>query len=1233
MAEPRRVQLVCLPTATSLHPPASKRPRNEEQDSELPATATVRIALTLFEPDQKRCPEFCYPELLRNLQGNRKKVLPGYKSQKKVFNLLNEEEEAGKKEVVEIAQKFEEKYGSKKRRRDRMQDLIDMGYGYDESDSFIDNSEAYDELVPASLSTKYGGFYINSGTLQFRQASESEDDQLKEKKKKSLKKMKERGAKVKKKKRDDEKKCKKAKYPKSGFTALNGTKDKKKKKHSVSLNEMLQRFQREKDAEKDKSTEPSSPLTLKGSTGTTPKTSSVPTPKTSSVPTPKTSSVPTPKISSAPTPKISSAPTPKISSAPTPKISSAPTPKISSAPTPKISSAPTPKISSAPTPKISSAPTPKISSAPTPKTSSAPILKTSSTSTLKTSQSPILKTSSSLISKTAPSPTIKSSVSPTHKIASPIILKTSPSLNLKTSSVRSISPPIPASPLQEAETAPDPLLSTPAPDLELLQTSSAVDSLSGKDLENILCNSSEKQDGGQTKPVPEEDFKKPTCIPDGLPSALEKRIKELSKAVRTSDGDSKTILFTQDMNTALLDIYVLSKDLGSALRSSVFTHLSSVLPCSKETLVKWASRLYMHKQSGRLREPLRKLKEAVARAMPEQINKYHEECKVHNQAKYAKMLEEDKEQKLGSEDEEEEEKGGRKAAGPRKKFQWNEEIRQLLCQLVRMKVEMYEQEGSCMLSLEDYLKSFLDAEVKSLWPRGWMQARTLFKESRRVYPQLSSLMLKNKVAATQKVKDNANRHEKKSGPHPSETHAAVATIPAKEVSAASSTASPSPSAASPLSSYSQDNSLDGDLIHNPPSLATVSEHLTGLSSRSGSMSFDFSSPRLLSEKPVVVEEKKKLCPPTPMSTNLQQSPKVFLTDSALTMGPDKKPVIPSHSVKTSPEIHQVKQKQHHMQLKLPLTSSSLQPSVKLYQISSQNTKGSFPPPNPSGSPRLSVPPPPQRPVTPQVKAPKPQGFHPASSPSSNLHKPLLSPGFVGKNISNPSNSGQQVYRSSVPRNPFPKTSSSGNAGGQNASVTVSLNHSPPSLPRNASTIPVKKHPHPTQKLTLVAPQDSGGGTQGVAKLLTSAMVGGVRGSTSSPPNISQAPKGTASSPLLSSAPSLTVLTPTYKPNGGKLPGSTPLGLISPIHTFPLHVISFTADTAPKPVSKDAVITGPAPGTFSHGLPRNLLGGLHSNTTHPSTPLQHQTLSALVQPGQTDGAHIHGKGPTPPQRKL
>lgn len=41
-------------------------------------------------------------------------------------------------------------------------------------------------------------------------------------------------------------------------------------------------------------------------------------------------------------------------------------------------------------------------------------------------------------------------------------------------------------------------------------------------------------------------------------------------------------------------------------------------------------------QGGRLKEPLQKLKEAIGRAMPEQMAKYQEECQVHTQAKFAK---------------------------------------------------------------------------------------------------------------------------------------------------------------------------------------------------------------------------------------------------------------------------------------------------------------------------------------------------------------------------------------------------------------------------------------------------------------------------------------------------------------------------------------------------------------------------------------------------------------------
>ncbi|XP_076207035.1 ubinuclein-1-like isoform X2 [Aptenodytes patagonicus] len=264
MTEPHRVSF------TTLHGPLSssflKRSRKDDgeqpQDSE-PAATAVRITLTLFEPDHKRCPEFFYPDLLKSCRGKVKGGSSGDKKKDPADPFNDDEKE--RHEAEALARKFEEKYGGKRRRKDRIQDLIDMGYGYDESDSFIDNSEAYDELVPASLTTKYGGFYVNSGTLQFRSASESDDDCAKEKKKKCPKKrkLKDGGEKMKKKKKDDsydkEKKSKKSKFPKAGFMVLNASKKKKKKKNTysgpVSVKEMLKKFQKEKDAQKKKDEE------------------------------------------------------------------------------------------------------------------------------------------------------------------------------------------------------------------------------------------------------------------------------------------------------------------------------------------------------------------------------------------------------------------------------------------------------------------------------------------------------------------------------------------------------------------------------------------------------------------------------------------------------------------------------------------------------------------------------------------------------------------------------------------------------------------------------------------------------------------------------------------------------------------------------------------------------------------------------------------------------------------
>ncbi|ELK13810.1 Ubinuclein-2 [Pteropus alecto] len=674
-----------------LQPPPPRESASRAEPQQRPPRETVRLELVLKDPTEESCVEFSYPELLLFGEQRKKPV--------HTEDLFNDEHQE-RQEVEMLAKKFEMKYGGKprKHRKDRLQDLIDIGFGYDETDPFIDNSEAYDELVPASLTTKYGGFYINTGTLQFRQASDTEEDDITDNQKHKppkIPKIKEDDIEMKKRKRKEEgekEKKPRKKVPKQlGVVALNSHKSEKKKKRykdPLSLAAMLRKFEKEKDV-LDKDSNPKVPIKV------------------------------------------------------------------------------------------------------------------------------------------------------------PVNLMTT-SLNKPPSAAAALGNEVSDLNLNNAD--PDLPIFVSTNEHELFQEAeSALKILDDIDFDRLLDAASDGsplsesggENGNTTQPTYASQVmpKVVPALPEGLPVLLEKRIEDLRVAAKLFDEEGRKKFFTQDMNNILLEtpyddpnfqcyncqsnIELQLQELGPVIRSGVYAHLEAFVPCNKETLVKRLKKLHLNVQDDRLREPLQKLKLAVSNVMPEQLFKYQEDCQARSQAKCAKLQTDEEREKNGSE-EDDDEKPGKRVIGPRKKFHWDDTIRTLLCNLVEIKLGCYELEPNKSQSAEDYLKSFMETEVKPLWPKGWMQARMLFKESRSVHNHLTSAPAKKKVIPPPKpkVKECSPKKDQKT------PASLVASVGGPSTSSNTSAVASTSSSSTPAQeTICLDDSLDEDLSFHPPALDLVSEAL------------------------------------------------------------------------------------------------------------------------------------------------------------------------------------------------------------------------------------------------------------------------------------------------------------------------------------------------------------------------------------------------------------------------
>ncbi|XP_013144865.1 PREDICTED: yemanuclein-alpha isoform X3 [Papilio polytes] len=148
MSDPKRATLITVG--------APKSAKNK-------VTKTVRLTINLDESNESKYPELNYKELVIT-EERKKRVENGKTGGLDPFSDNDDD-------VERVARKFEQKYGGKStygRRGRKRDDFADIGAGYDENDSFIDNTHGYDEMIPPECDTLYGGFYINSGSLEFK---------------------------------------------------------------------------------------------------------------------------------------------------------------------------------------------------------------------------------------------------------------------------------------------------------------------------------------------------------------------------------------------------------------------------------------------------------------------------------------------------------------------------------------------------------------------------------------------------------------------------------------------------------------------------------------------------------------------------------------------------------------------------------------------------------------------------------------------------------------------------------------------------------------------------------------------------------------------------------------------------------------------------------------------------------------------------------------------------------
>nr|XP_023025050.1 ubinuclein-1-like [Leptinotarsa decemlineata] len=229
-------------------------------------------------------------------------------------------------------------------------------------------------------------------------------------------------------------------------------------------------------------------------------------------------------------------------------------------------------------------------------------------------------------------------------------------------------------------------------------------------------------------------------LPENLPADIMEIVEKIRNAAINYKGEGKKAFYTDEVNLLLLSLERKCKVLGKSSRLRVYEHLSSYVVCRKETLIKRAKNLVLEDEEKRLKILTVKLKDTIDRMMPSLLTNYEHESQKVLQKKFSKESGNNEDNKA--------------LKMPRRKFQWTDEAKRLIKDILSIKKRCLILEGKQKDKLEEQAVEYLRAVILPLWPEGWMYLNNLKK----VYNSMSE---SSKLIDSKSASSNSNPNKSK----------------------------------------------------------------------------------------------------------------------------------------------------------------------------------------------------------------------------------------------------------------------------------------------------------------------------------------------------------------------------------------------------------------------------------------------------------------------------------------